>query len=164
MLGRPGCTEGPDGVHCASALSLAPEEPVNMSRTLTVPEPISVTPTVWVRPRQGPALADLIRQPGTAHADGDSDSFDVLGTAFAATDGDPRTAWTAPQGVVQHRGAPNLTLTLPEPTEVGRAEDHPQLLGAAHPSHPGRRRPRRRAAGRRADRPKGRKHFRYVHG
>ncbi len=133
-LGRPGCIESPDGVHCASPLSLAPEELVNMSRTLTVPEPISVTPTVWVRPRQGPALADLVRQPGTAHADGDSDSFDVLGTAFAATDGDPRTAWTAPQGVVQHRVAPTLTLTLPEPTEVAALEITPS--SSALPTHP----------------------------
>ena len=83
--GRGGCVAARDGVHCASPLSLAPEELVNMSRTLTVPQPISVRPTVWVRPRQGPALADLIRQPGTTHAEGDSDSFDVLGTAFAAT-------------------------------------------------------------------------------
>ena len=121
-------------MHCASPLSLAPEELVNMSRTLTVPEPISVTPTVWVRPRQGPTLADLVRQPGTAHADGDSDSFDVLGTAFAATDGDPRTAWTAPQGVVQHRVAPTLTLTLPEPTEVAALEITPS--SSALPTHP----------------------------
>jgi arabinofuranan 3-O-arabinosyltransferase len=133
-LGRPGCIESTDGVHCASPLSLAPEELVNMSRTLTVPEPISVTPTVWVRPRQGPALADLVRQPGTAHADGDSDSFDVLGTAFAATDGDPRTAWTAPQGVVQHRVAPTLTLTLPEPTEVAALAITPS--STALPTHP----------------------------
>src|SRR4029077_3736853 len=40
FLGRPGCIAAPDGVHCASALSLAPEELVNLSRTLTVPEPI----------------------------------------------------------------------------------------------------------------------------
>ena len=132
--GRPGCIGSPDGVHCASALSLAPEELVNMSRTLTVPEPVSVTPTVWVRPRQGPALADLIRQPGAAHADGDSDSFDVLGTAFAAADGDPLTAWTAPQGVVQHRVAPTLTLTLPEPTEVGALKITPS--SSALPTHP----------------------------
>ena len=40
LLGRPGCAEGPDGVHCAAAMALSPEEPVNLSRTLTVPEPI----------------------------------------------------------------------------------------------------------------------------
>ena len=84
--------------------------------------------------RQGPALADLVRQPGTTRADGDSDSFDVLGTAFAAADGDPRTAWTAPQGVVQHRAAPTLTLTLPEPTEVAALRLTPSA--SALPTHP----------------------------
>ena len=34
------------------------------------------------------------------------------------TDGDPATAWTAPQRVVQHKTPPTLTLTLPRPTEV----------------------------------------------
>jgi len=134
LLGRPGCITAPDGVHCASTLSLAPEELVNLSRTLTVPAPITVTPTVWVRPRQGPALADLIRQPGTTVADGDSDSFDVLGTAYAAADGDPRTSWTAPQGVVQHRSAPTLTITLPQPTEVTALRLTPS--SSTLPTHP----------------------------
>ena len=134
LYGRPGCVSARDGVHCASPLSLAPEELVNMSRTLSVPEPISVTPTVWVRPRQGPALADLIREPGTTHADGDSDSFDVLGTAFAATDGDPRTSWTAPQGIVRNHSSPTLTLTLPAATEVGALRLTPS--SSALPTHP----------------------------
>ena len=134
FLGRPGCVSAPDGVHCASPLSLAPEELVNLSRTLAVPQPISVTPTVWVRPRQGPALADLIRAPGATTADGDSDSFDVLGTAYAAADGDPRTAWTAPQGVVQHRVAPTLTITLPQPTEVAALRLTP--AASTLPTHP----------------------------
>ena len=66
----------------------------------------------------GPKLADLIAEPDTTQAHGDSDSVDVLGAAYAATDGDPATAWTAPQRVVQHKTAPTLTLTLPQPTEV----------------------------------------------
>ncbi|BBZ35840.1 alpha-(1-_3)-arabinofuranosyltransferase [Mycolicibacterium confluentis] len=134
LLGRPGCVSAVDGVHCASPLSLAPEELVNLSRTLTVPQPVSVTPTVWVRPRQGPGLGELVRQPGTTRADGDSDSFDVLGTAFAATDGDPRTSWTAPQGVVQHRTGPTLTLTLPEATEVAAVRLTPSASDL--PTHP----------------------------
>lgn len=134
LLGRPGCVDAPDGVHCASPLSLAPEELTSLSRTLTVPQAVSLTPTVWVRPRQGPDLAELIRQPGTTRADGDADSFDVLGTAFAAADGDPRTSWTAPQGVVQHRIAPTLTLTLPEPTEVSAVELTPS--SSPLPTHP----------------------------
>ena len=134
LLGRPGCAEGPDGVHCAAAMASAPEEPVNLSRTLTVAEPTSVVPTVWVRPRQGPNLADLINQPGTTRAAGDADPIDVLGSAYAATDGDPRTAWTAPQRVVQHRTPPNLTLTLPARDEVTALRVTPS--SSMLPAHP----------------------------
>ena len=134
LLGRSGCAEGPDGVHCAATMALAPEEPVNLSRTLTVPEPISVTPTVWVRPRQGPNLADLIRAPGTATATGDADPIDVLGSAYAAADGDPRTAWTAAQRVVQHGTPPNLTLKLPAAQEVGALRVAPS--SSTLPAHP----------------------------
>ena len=147
LLGRSGCAEGPDGVHCAATMALGPEEPVNLSRTLTVPEPISVTPTVWVRPRQGPNLADLIRAPGTATATGDSDPIDVLGSAYAAADGDPRTAWTAAQRVVQHRTPPNLTLKLPAAAGGRRAAGDAELVDAARTSPPCRGRPRRRPAG-----------------
>lgn len=118
MLGRPGCADGPNGVRCAAAMSLAPEEQVNMSRTLTVPKPTEITPTVWVRARQGPQLADMIAQPNTARALGDADPLDVLGSSYAASDGDPRTAWTAPQRVVQHRSPATLTLKLPKPGRV----------------------------------------------
>ncbi|WP_207768435.1 DUF3367 domain-containing protein [Mycobacterium ahvazicum] len=118
LLGRPGCAAAGDSVRCAPSMALAPEEPVNFSRTLTVSAPVSVTPRLWVRPRQGPRLADLIAEPNTTRAQGDSDTVDILGSAYAATDGDPATAWTAPQRVVQHRSAPTLTLVLPRPTEV----------------------------------------------
>jgi arabinofuranan 3-O-arabinosyltransferase len=134
LLGRPGCAEGPGSTRCAAAMALAPEEPVNLSRTLTLPDPTSVTPTVWVRPRQGPNLADLIRQPGTTRADGDADPIDVLGSAYAATDGDPRTAWTAPQRVVQHKTPPNLKVTLPAATEVSALRVTPSA--SALPAHP----------------------------
>ncbi len=134
LLGRPGCAEGPDGMHCAAAMTLSPEEPVNLSRTLTVPEQVSVNPTVWVRPRQGPNLADLISQPGTTRASGDADPIDVLGSAYAATDGDPRTAWTAPQRVVQHRTPANLTLKLPTPAEVSSLRLTPS--SSTLPAHP----------------------------
>ncbi|PRC55034.1 hypothetical protein C6A85_35865, partial [Mycobacterium sp. ITM-2017-0098] len=80
--------------------------------------PTPVTPTVWVRARQGPNLADLIAQPGTTRAAGNADPIDVLGSAYAATDGDPGTSWTAPQRSVQPRTPPTLTLTLPRPTNV----------------------------------------------
>lgn len=118
LLGRAGCAESPTGTRCAAAMALASEEPVNLSRTLTVPEPTPVRPTVWVRARQGPNLADLIAQPDTVRATGDSDPLDVLGSAYAATDGDPGTAWTAPQHAVQPRTPPTLTLRLPAPRTV----------------------------------------------
>ncbi|GAB1814653.1 DUF3367 domain-containing protein [Mycobacterium sp. MUNTM1] len=134
LLGRPGCAAAPDGVRCAPSMALAPEEPVNFSRTLTVPAPMSVTPTVWVRPRQGPKLADLITEPNTTVAHGDSDTVDVLGSAYAAADGDPATAWTAPQRVVQHKAPPTLTLTLPRPTEVTAVRLAPSR--STLPAHP----------------------------
>jgi arabinofuranan 3-O-arabinosyltransferase len=134
LLGRPGCAAAPDAVRCAPSMALAPEEPVNFSRTLSVPAPTSVNPTLWVRPRQGPQLADLIAEPNTTRAQGDADPVDILGSAYAATDGDPATAWTAPQRVVQHRSPPTLTLTLPRPTEVAGLRLVPSR--SALPAHP----------------------------
>lgn len=134
LLGRPGCADSPDGVHCAASMSQAPEEPVTLSRTLTVPAPIQVSPVVWVRARQGPNLADLIAQPGTTRSRADSDLIDVEGSAYAATDGDPRTSWTASQSVVQYKTGPTLTVTLPKATEVTglRLTPSPSPL----PTHP----------------------------
>ncbi len=134
LLGRDGCADSPDGVHCAASMALAPEEPVTLSRTLTVPSPMEVTPTVWVRARQGPRLADLIAQPGTARAQGNADLIDVQGSAYAAADGDLRTSWTASQGVAQHQAAPTLTLTLPRPDEVAALRITPSP--SALPTHP----------------------------
>ncbi|MBV8929265.1 MAG: DUF3367 domain-containing protein, partial [Mycobacteriaceae bacterium] len=134
LQGRPGCAAAPDRVHCAASMATAAEEPVNLSRTLTVPAPVTVTPTVWVRARQGPALADLVAEPGTTRASGDADVIDVLGSAFAATDGDPRTSWTAPQNVVHDRTAPNLTVKLPQAAEVTGLRLTPSSSNV--PAHP----------------------------
>jgi arabinofuranan 3-O-arabinosyltransferase len=134
LLGRPGCAQSLNGVRCAAAMALSPEEPVNMSRTLTVPHATEVTPTVWVRARQGPKLADLIAAPGAARALGDSDPIDVLGSAYAAADGDPHTAWTAPQRVVQHKTPPTLTLKLPRPQQVAGVRLTPS--SSELPAHP----------------------------
>jgi arabinofuranan 3-O-arabinosyltransferase len=134
LLGRQGCAESPNGIRCAAAMALSPEEPVNLSRTLTVPERTAVTPTVWVRARQGPNLADLISEPGTVRATGDADPIDVLGSAYAAADGDPGTAWTAPQAVVRHKIAPTLTLKLPARSEVAGLRVAPS--SSELPAHP----------------------------
>ena len=107
---------------------------MNLSRTLTVPAPTTVTPTVWVRARQGPNLADLISAPGAARALGDADPIDVLGSAYAAADGDPGTAWTAPQRVVQHKTPPTLTLKLPTRSEVAGLRITPS--SSMLPTHP----------------------------
>lgn len=134
LLGRSGCADSPDGVHCAASMALAPEEPVTLSRTLAVPTAIAVRPLVWVRARQGPNLADLIAQPGTTRSHGDADVIDVDGSAYAAADGDPRTAWTAQQNVVQHRTAPTLTVSLPHPAQVTALVLTPSPT--ALPTHP----------------------------
>ena len=134
LLGRPGCAQSPNGTRCAASMALSPEEPVNLSRTLTVPSPTAVTPTVWVRARQGPNLADLVSAPGAARALGDADPIDVLGSAYAAADGDPGTAWTAPQSVVQHRTPPTLTLKLPASSEVAGLRITPS--SSVLPAHP----------------------------
>jgi arabinofuranan 3-O-arabinosyltransferase len=134
LLGRSGCAQSPNGTRCAASMALSAEEPVNLSRTLTVPSPIAVTPTVWVRARQGPNLADLVSEPGAARALGDADPIDVLGSAYAAADGDAETAWTAPQSVVQHEVAPTLTLKLPVPREVAALRIAPS--SSTLPAHP----------------------------
>jgi arabinofuranan 3-O-arabinosyltransferase len=133
-LGRPGCATGLANVQCAPSMALATETPATFSRTLSVPRPMSVLPTVWVRARSGPKLADLVAEPDTIRAHGDSDLVDVLGAASAATDGDPATAWTAPQRVVQHKAPPTLTLTLPQPTEVTGLRVTPSTSPV--PAHP----------------------------
>ncbi|MBU3706542.1 MAG: DUF3367 domain-containing protein [Mycobacterium sp.] len=134
LLGRDGCADSPDGVHCAASMAIAPEEPVTVSRTITVTSAIEVTPTVWVRARQGPRLADLVAAPGRARATGDADLIDVSGSAYAAADGDPRTSWTAPQNVVAHRSAPTVTVTLPAPAEVHAVRITPS--SSELPTHP----------------------------
>ncbi len=135
MLGRPGCAASPTGVRCAAAMALASEEPVNLRRMLTVPQPTAVTPTVWVRARQGPNLADLIAAPDTTRARGDADLIDVLGSAYAATDGDPGTAWTAPQRLIQPHTPPTLVLKLPSEQMVSALRVTPSESPLpAHPS------------------------------
>ncbi len=134
LLGRAGCADGPDSLRCAASMALAAEEEVNFSRTLTVPKAVPVTPTLWVRPRPSPNLVALIADPGAVRAYGDSDVLDALGSAYAAADGDPRTAWTAPQRVVQHKSPPTLTLKLPRPTEVTGLRLTPSA--SALPTHP----------------------------
>ncbi|MGW5573917.1 alpha-(1-_3)-arabinofuranosyltransferase domain-containing protein [Nocardia thailandica] len=118
--GRSACFDGPDRVHCSKGLGLPAEEPGRFSRTLTVPEPATVTPELTVRTRQSPELEALLTDRGRPVARGKADVGDLRGSAFAATDGDPRTTWTAPESTVRNLagGKPTLVLELPEPAEV----------------------------------------------
>ncbi|WP_433665548.1 alpha-(1-_3)-arabinofuranosyltransferase [Nocardia sp. CA-128927] len=129
--GRSACFDSPKRVRCSKALGLAPEEPGTFQRTLSVPEPMSVTPELTVRTRQGPALEALLTDRERPVARGKADVGDLRGAAFAATDGDPRTSWTAPEDSMRVlTGAkPTLTIELPEPALVTGLELTPSLGG-----------------------------------
>lgn len=118
--GRGNCFDGPDRVHCSKGLGLPAEEPGIFGRTLSVPEPLTVGTDLTVRTRSGPALEALLTDPTRPVARGQADVADLRGAAFAATDGDPKTTWTAPESTVREPagGKPTLVLELPEPTLV----------------------------------------------
>nr|WP_218018181.1 alpha-(1->3)-arabinofuranosyltransferase [Nocardia shimofusensis] len=118
--GRSACFDGPDRVRCSKSMGLAPEEPGAFARTLAAPEPMTLAPELTVRARQGPALEALLTDPDRPIARGRADVGDLRGSAFAATDGDPRTAWIAPENSVRTfaAGKPTLTVELPEPALV----------------------------------------------
>ncbi|MEU9805707.1 alpha-(1-_3)-arabinofuranosyltransferase [Mycobacterium sp. NPDC050853] len=134
LEGRSGCAPSPQRLRCAATLSLAPEEPGTFIRTLTVPQPLSLLPKVWVRSRPGPQLRDLTQQPGTTVASGDSDVIDPRGSSYAATDGDPGTVWTAPQNSVLRQHLPSLIIKLPKPVAVGGIRLQPSRTEV--PTHP----------------------------
>nr|WP_233434579.1 alpha-(1->3)-arabinofuranosyltransferase [Nocardia yamanashiensis] len=118
--GRSACFDAPDRVRCSKALALSAEEPGVFQRTLTVQQPITVGAELTVHTRPGPALANLLTDRDRPVARGQSDVGDPRGSAFAATDGDPRTSWIAPETSVRNpTGAkPTLVIDLPEPTLV----------------------------------------------
>ncbi len=129
--GRSACFDAPDRIHCHKGLALAPEEPGAFQRTLAVPAPAEVTPRLTVRTRQSPELEALLTDPARPVARGTGDVGDLRGSAFAATDGDPRTSWTAPEKTVRAGadGPPTLTLELPEPALVTGLDLTPSLGG-----------------------------------
>ncbi|MGQ4598062.1 alpha-(1-_3)-arabinofuranosyltransferase domain-containing protein [Nocardia sp. R6R-6] len=129
--GRSACFDAPDRVRCSKGLALAPEEPGTFQRTLVAPEAMTVRPDLTVRTRQGPALEALLTDRDRPVARGKADVGDLRGAAFAATDGDPRTSWTAPEDSVRDptAGRPTLTLELPEPALVTGLALTPSLGG-----------------------------------
>ncbi|WP_232236074.1 alpha-(1-_3)-arabinofuranosyltransferase [Nocardia sp. BMG51109] len=118
--GRGGCFDAPERVRCSKGMALFAEEPSTFQRTLSVPGPMDVAPRLTVRTRQGPALESLLTDPDRPIARGEAEVGDLRGSAFAATDGDPRTSWTAPEETVRTPDGPKptLTLELPRPTLV----------------------------------------------
>ncbi|MGW4249610.1 alpha-(1-_3)-arabinofuranosyltransferase domain-containing protein, partial [Nocardia sp. NPDC004722] len=118
--GRSACFDSPDRIRCSKGLALAAEEPGLFERTLQVPQPLTVTPDLIVHTRPSPALEALLTDPDRPIARGQADVGDPRGSALAATDGDPRTTWTAPETAVRNpAGAkPTLTIELPAPTLV----------------------------------------------
>ncbi|MEU8895448.1 alpha-(1-_3)-arabinofuranosyltransferase family protein [Nocardia sp. NPDC048505] len=129
--GRSACFDGPDRVRCSRSLGLAPEEPGTFQRTVQVPEPMSVAPELTVRTRQGPALAALLTDPDRPVARGQADVGDLRGAAFAATDGDVRTSWTAPEDSIRDilGPKPTFTIELPQPALVTGLDLTPSLGG-----------------------------------
>nr|WP_245716749.1 DUF3367 domain-containing protein [Nocardia mikamii] len=134
--GRSGCFDAPDRVRCSKGLALPAEEPGAFERTLDVPDPVTVAPRLTLRTRQGPALESLLTDPERPIARGKADVGDLRGSAFAATDGDPRTSWIAPEDTVRNRtGAkPTLTVALPRPELVTGLEVTPPM--GALPARP----------------------------
>ena len=134
--GRSGCLDTEDRIRCSSGLSVPPEELGRFSRTLAVPVGTAVLPELTLRTRQSPELEALLSQAGRPVASGASDVGDLQGSAFAATDGDDRTAWTAPEKSIETRAGtqPTLTITLPEPILVDGLTLTPSL--GALPAHP----------------------------
>ncbi|MBF6183249.1 alpha-(1-_3)-arabinofuranosyltransferase [Nocardia otitidiscaviarum] len=118
--GRSACFDAPDRIRCSKALALAAEEPGVFERMLSVPEPLAVSPELIVRTRPGPALERLLSDPARPVARGRADVADPRGAAVAATDGDPRTSWVAPETTVRNilGPKPTLVIELPEPTLV----------------------------------------------
>ncbi|MBJ8347723.1 DUF3367 domain-containing protein [Antrihabitans sp. YC2-6] len=131
LPGRTGCVDGPERVYCSKGLALAPEEFGKFQRTLQVPAPTTVAPSLTLRSRQGPALETLLTDPALPIARGQADIGDIRGSAYAATDGDPRTTWTAPEDTVRNPAGPKPTLTieLPRPTLVTGLTVDPSLGG-----------------------------------
>ncbi|NMD96856.1 DUF3367 domain-containing protein [Rhodococcus sp. BL-253-APC-6A1W] len=117
--GRGSCVDTPDRVRCARGLATSTEEPNLFTRTLEVPAATVVEPDLWLRVRPGPALDDVIDRTDRVVARGDAEVVDLQGSAFAATDGDPRTSWAADERSLAPGGPrPTLTLELPSPQRV----------------------------------------------
>ncbi|GAA3704306.1 alpha-(1-_3)-arabinofuranosyltransferase family protein [Gordonia hankookensis] len=129
--GRSACVTDGDSQRCAPGLGLSPETPGIFTRSLSVPDPTEVDPSVVLRPKSGDALRGLISAPGQITADGPTGVDDPRGNAGAAVDGDVGTTWTAPEtssdsstdrasGDKKRGDKPELVIRLPHAQRVDR--------------------------------------------
>ncbi|MGY1700422.1 alpha-(1-_3)-arabinofuranosyltransferase domain-containing protein [Geodermatophilus sp. SYSU D00766] len=113
-----GCVVDAAGTpRCAAALVAGAEEPAGLDRVFTAADPARAQLTATAVPRPGPALDALLAEAGgldVAVAASSTAVADPRGSALAAVDGDPATAWHADPG----DAAPTLTLTWPRPRTV----------------------------------------------
>ena len=99
-IAGPGGRPGPRAATpCESGFAMAAEEPGEFTRTVTSAGG-EFRPVLSMRARPGEALDELLTADrDELTASGDSDVDDPMGNALAAVDGDPGTAWLAPQAV-----------------------------------------------------------------
>ncbi len=112
---RAGCTEVGDAVPCTAAAIRHSEEAAGMARRFVVAEGASYAADLRVRPRPGPGLAELLAESRLLGVSSSSAGVpDVRGSALAAVDGDPGTAWVADAD----DPAPALSLAWLEPQRL----------------------------------------------
>ncbi len=115
--GRPGCVVDASGAPlCAGALATGSEEPIWLDRTFSVAAWADYDLRATAVARPGAALDELLTSvrrtiPVTASS---SAVDDPRGSAVAAMDGDPATAWVS----AGDDRRPSLTLTFPAPRTV----------------------------------------------
>lgn len=117
LPGRAACVPDRVVTRCSGALGLAAEEPGVFGRVLSVPSPVSATPSLTVTANPSEELNRLLSGPGQITASADSAVTDPRGAAAAVVDGDPGTTWTARDSGTGS-GRPTIDLTLPTPREV----------------------------------------------
>ncbi len=117
-----GCVvDGTGDPRCAGDLAAVAEEPATLDRAFTVAEPGRYDLAVTAVPRPGPALDALLAEAGGAGIAVTASSAavpDPRGSALAAVDGDPATAWLA----APEDRDPTLVLTWEEPRVVDRLQ------------------------------------------
>ncbi|WP_419230155.1 alpha-(1-_3)-arabinofuranosyltransferase [Gordonia sp. CPCC 205515] len=119
LSGRSSCVNDGNTVRCAAGLGLSPENPGIVTRALSVPTAVDVSPTVILRPQPGDGLRRLLTTPEQVTADGATAVDDPRGSPSAAVDGDAGTTWTAPETTGgKRKDDPELVIHLPKAQRV----------------------------------------------